>query len=104
LGQRGGSELVSSRPVARPPGLEGWIGGRPAALETLRVLVAQPLGSRVADLERRTGDAMQVVRTLNELQNAGLVKIHVEQATHELIAKVEESNLDELKRLLGRVS
>lgn len=96
--------MVAGRPVGRPPGIEGWIGGRPAALETLRVLVSEPKGRRVADLERMTGDAMQVVRTLNELQNAGLVKIHVEQATHELIAKVPESNLEELRRLLGRVS
>ena len=96
--------MVAGRAAVRPPGLEGWIGGRPAAVETLRVLVSEPRGRRVVDLERLMGDSMQVVRTLNELQNAGLVKIHVEQATHELIAKVPESNLEELKRLLGRVS
>src|SRR5690349_10399147 len=74
----GGLGMVAGRPVARPPGIEGWIGGRPAAVETLRVLVSEPKGRRVADLERMTGDARQVVRTLNELQHAGLVKIHVE--------------------------
>ena len=95
--------MVVGRPIGRPPGIEGWIGGRPAAVETLRVLLNEPHGSRVAELERRTGNSVDVVRTLNELQNAGLVKIHVERATHELVASVPEKNLDELKRLLGLI-
>jgi predicted transcriptional regulator len=95
--------VVAGRPVGRPPGIEGWIGGRPAALETLRSLLNAPQGSRVAELERRTGDAVQVVRTLNELQNAGLVTIDVERTTHELVARVPEKNVPELKRLLGLV-
>jgi len=78
--------------------------GRPAALETLRELVARPKGSRVADLELRTGDATQVVRTLNELRNAGLVKIHVEPSTHELVARVPDTSVEAVKSLLRKVS
>jgi hypothetical protein len=57
----------------------------------------------VADLERRTGDPHQVVRTLNELQHAGLVKIQVEHTTHELVARVPENSRDALRLLLHRV-
>ena len=73
------------------------------ALATLRALVSAPAGSRVADLERRGGDPSQVVRTLNELQQAGLVKIQVEQKTHELVARVPEKSIDALRMLLNRV-
>jgi 2-methylisocitrate lyase-like PEP mutase family enzyme len=95
--------VVASRGPIGPPGIEGWIGGRPAALETLRALISKPAGSRVVDLERATGDPNQVVRTLNELQNAGLVRIHIEHATHELVARVSDKRLEELRMLLDKV-
>jgi DNA-binding PadR family transcriptional regulator len=49
------------------------------------------------------GDPKQVVRTLNELQNAGLVRIHIEHASHELVARVSDQRLEELRSLLEKV-
>jgi 2-methylisocitrate lyase-like PEP mutase family enzyme len=72
-------------------------------VETIRALVNQPAGSRVVDLERRTGDPNQVVRTLNELQHAGLVRIHLERASHELVARVSDRRLEELRTLLHKI-
>ena len=72
-------------------------------METLRALLNQPSGSRVADLERQMGDPKQVVRTLNELQNAGLVRIHIEHASHELVARVSDKRLEELRMLLEKL-
>lgn len=95
---------MGSRREVRPPGLEGWISQTPAALETLRILVDRPAGSRIAELERSGGDPMQVVRTLHHLQSAGLVNIHVERATHELVARVPEHSVERLKVLLHRLS
>jgi len=89
--------------VARPPNLEGWIRETPAALETLRILLERPGGNRVNELERRGGNPHEVVRTLNQLQNAGLVKINVEALTHELVARVPERKVDDLKILLDKL-
>ena len=72
-------------------------------METVRALVNQPAGSRVVDLERRAGDPNQVVRTLNELQHAGLVRIHLEHASHELVARVSDQRLEELRSLLDKI-
>lgn len=88
------------RAVARPPNLEGWIRETPAAVETLRILLERPAGNPVIEMERRAGDPSQVVRTLNQLQHAGLVKINVEALTHELVARVPERKVDDLKVLL----
>ena len=62
-----------------------------------------PSGKRVADLERRAVDSGQVVRTLNELQNAGMIRIQVEHKTHELVAQVPDNRIDALRLLLTRV-
>ena len=72
-------------------------------METVRALLGADTGQRVVDLERQGGDPNQVVRTLNELQNAGFVKIQVEHATHELIARVPPHSRDALRTLLRRV-
>jgi hypothetical protein len=93
---------MSASRITKPAGIEAWIDTRPAAVETLRALVSAPAGSRVSDLERRMGDPHQVVRTLNALQNAGLVRIHVEQSTHELVAKVPHGREEALRLLLRR--
>lgn len=86
--------------VARPPNLAGWIRETPAAVETLRILLERPTGNPVVEMERRAGDPNQVVRTLNQLQHAGLVKIHVEALTHELVARVPAPKVEDLKLLL----
>lgn len=72
-------------------------------MQTVRALLNAPAGSRIVDLERSMGDSNQVVRTLNELQNAGLVRIQVEHKTHELVARVPENGREALLKLLGRV-
>jgi hypothetical protein len=94
---------VVGKAVARPPNLEGWIRETPAALETLRILLERPAGNPVVDMERRAGDPNQVVRTLNQLQHAGFVKFQVEALTHELVAKVPDRKVDDLKVLLQRL-
>lgn len=99
----GGAKTGLAGSFGRPPNLEGWIRDTPAAFETLRFLLEKPAGNPVMEMERRAGDANQVVRTLNQLQHAGLVKIHVERLTHELVARVPEPKVRELKLLLDHL-
>jgi len=94
---------VVGKAVARPPNLEGWIRETPAAVETLRILLEKPAGNPVVEMERRAGDPSQVVRTLNQLQHAGLVKINVEALTHELVVRVPEPRVEDLKVLLKKL-
>ena len=96
--------ITNSRGVRGLPTLEGWLGQSPAARETLRILIDRPAGSPITELERKGGDPKQVVRTLHELQTAGLLKLHVEQTTHELVAKVPEHEVERVRGLLGKLS
>lgn len=90
--------------ISKPPNLEGWLATSTAALETMRLLLERPTGSHVSELENKAGDPSQVVRTLNQLQNAGLVTIQVERETHELVARVPDQSRERLRGIVRRLS
>ena len=93
--------VITSR---RPNAVEGWLTGSAVALETLRSVASQPAGRSINELERRLGDAVGVVRTLNRMQHLGLIEINVDRTTTELIVRVSKDNEVRLKELIDRLS
>ena len=90
--------------TARPMGSDPWAGASGVARETIRELAGSPGGRRVVDLEKRLGQPVEVVRTLNRLQQAGLVSIQIEPGTMELMALASKGQADALRELLKRIS
>lgn len=88
----------------RPNAVEAWLTGSAVALETLRSVASQPTGRSVNEIEKRLGDAVGVVRTLNRMQQLGLIEIQVDRKTSELIVRVSKDNEVRLKELLARLS
>jgi hypothetical protein len=74
------------------------------ARETVRELAGAPSGRRVVDLERRLGQPTEVVRTLNRLQQEGLVEIHVDPTSMELTVRPTAAGAGPLKDLDRRLS
>jgi hypothetical protein len=74
------------------------------ARETVRAVASAPSGNRVVDLERRLGEPVEVVRTLNRLQQVGLVRIQVDPGSMELTVRPAEGADAPLKELLRRLS
>ncbi len=73
------------------------------AKETIRELADAPDGRRVVDLEERIGEPVEVVRTLNRLQQAGLVRIQVEPGSLELTVRPARGRSEALRELLRKV-
>jgi hypothetical protein len=73
------------------------------AKETIRELAEAPDGRRVLDLEKRLGEPVEVVRTLNRLQQAGLVHIQLEPGSLELTVRPAPGRSEALRGLLRKV-
>lgn len=82
----------------------GWSSVSSVARETVRELAAAPLGRRVIDLENQLGQPLEVVRTLNRLQQEGLVEIQVDPRSLELIVRATAAGAGPLRDLLRRLS
>jgi hypothetical protein len=96
--------LSSSKAKPNVPSFDKWLVPSPATVETLRALLNSPEGNHVSDLERRVGDAGVVVRTLHHLQNAGIVKIQIEQTGNDLVVRVDGERKTALEAMLRRIS
>lgn len=76
----------------------------PVARETVRALATAPAGRRVVELERLLGEPVEVVRTLNRMQQEGLVRIQVDPGSLELTVRPTEGSQQRLRDLLKDMS
>ena len=95
---------MGSSSLRRPPSFDDLFLRSPATVETLRLIVHQPAGAKVSDLEKKVGDASTVVRTLHRLQSAGLISIQLERISHDLVVCVPAISLDRIQGLLSKLS
>jgi hypothetical protein len=101
---RDGVGRMATPTARRPVSFDELLVRSPGAVETLRLIVRDPAGARVTDLEKKVGDPALVVRTLHRLQSAGLINIQAERVSHDLVVFVPAFSLHRIQGLLEKLS
>ena len=95
---------MGSSSLRKPASFDDLFLRSPATVETLRLIVHQPAGAKVSDLERKVGDPSTVMRTLNRLQSAGLINIQLERMSHDLVVCIPAVGLERIQGLLSKLA
>lgn len=95
---------MGSSSLRKPPSFDDLFLRSPATVETLRLIIHQPAGAKVSDLEGKVGDASTVMRTLHRLQSAGLINIQLERLSHDLVVLIPPISMDRIQGLLSKLS
>lgn len=95
---------MGSSSLRKPPSFDELFLRSPATVETLRLIIHQPAGAKVSDIERKVGDASTVMRTLHRLQSAGLINIQLERMSHDLVVLIPPISMDRIQGLLSKLS